>query len=297
MTPADYTFGLTREISKREDLALFRKLTSPTPDPDFLRAFEAASGTIKSPRNLSVFLRELRGYTVTQPLVFALMVKYAREKDLARRRKIARFVHRNLSRLATFVLRTAFVAPKFEPSHFETEFSNFARDLTATTDVPDRGMRQFLRECDRSEYGVLEDAKFLDAMTEGTLRGNSKIKQFLLGVNRHGRPDAVVLRGTDCSVEHVLPVSADHWSVWRGFEKVEGGDWIHKIGNLTLMSTGDNKPGSNYNASFAKKRVSYENSSVAITRELAANDDWTPELLQARQRSLAEAAVSVWVFE
>ena len=127
MTPADYTFGLTREISKREDLALFRKLTSPTPDPDFLRAFEAASGTIKSPRNLSVFLRELRGYTVTQPLVFALMVKYAREKDLARRRKIARFVHRNLSRLATFVLRTAFVAPKFEPSHFETEFSNFAR--------------------------------------------------------------------------------------------------------------------------------------------------------------------------
>ena len=297
MTPADYTFELTREITKGVDLELFRRLTAPTPDPDFVQAFEAAAGTINSPRQLTVFLRELRGYTITQPLVFALMTKYIHEMDGRRRRRIAKLVNRNLSRLATFVLRTAFVAPKFEPSHFETEFSNFAMSMTATDDIPDDGFVRFLRECDRSEYGVLDDAKFRNAMTETALRGNGRIKQFLLGVNRHGRPDAIALSESRCSVEHILPVSSDHWSGWSGFKKVEASDWVHRVGNLTLMSSRDNKPGSKYNSSFAKKRGSYKASSVAITRELLKYDEWTPANLQARQRMLAETAVRVWVFK
>ena len=295
--PADYIFDLTREIAKREDLDLFRRLTSPTPDPDFLRTFEAASDTVNSPRNLTVFLRELRGYTVTQPLVFTLMAKYVHETDGRRGRRIAKLVHRNLSRLATFVLRTAFVAPKFEPSHFETEFSNFAKSLTTMTEVPDDGLLRFLQECDRSEYGVLDDTRFLDTMTETTLRGNPRIKQLLLGINRHGRPDAVVLREADCSVEHILPLSSDHWKGWHGFEKEDANDWVHRVGNLTLMSSGDNKPGSKYNSSFAKKRRSYQDSSVANTRDLSKYDEWTPENLEMRQRELAETAVRVWVFE
>ena len=286
-----------REIAKREDLDLFRRLTSPTPDPDFLRTFEAASDTVNSPRNLTVFLRELRGYTVTQPLVFTLMAKYVHETDGRRGRRIAKLVHRNLSRLATFVLRTAFVAPKFEPSHFETEFSNFAKSLTTMTEVPDDGLLRFLQECDRSEYGVLDDTRFLDTMTETTLRGNPRIKQLLLGINRHGRPDAVVLREADCSVEHILPLSSDHWKGWHGFEKEDANDWVHRVGNLTLMSSGDNKPGSKYNSSFAKKRRSYQDSSVANTRDLSKYDEWTPENLEMRQRELAETAVRVWVFE
>ncbi len=297
MTPADYAFGLTREIAKAEDLELFRRLTAPSPDPDFVRAFEAASGTINSPRNLSVFLRELRGYGITQPLVFALMMKYIHEADGHRRRRIARLVNRNLSRLSTFVLRTAFVAPKFEPSHFETEFSNFAMTMTAAAEIPDDGFVRFLRDCDRSEHGVLDHAKFQRAMAETTLRGSVKIKQFLLGVNSHGRPDAVALSEGHCSVEHVLPTSSEHWEGWRGFESVDPDDWVHRVGNLTLLSSGDNRPGSKYNLSFARKRRSYQTSSVGITRELSECEEWTPATLEARQRKLAETAVRVWVFE
>ena len=46
LSPADYAFDLTREIAKPEDLELFRRLTSATPDLDFIQAFEAASGTV-----------------------------------------------------------------------------------------------------------------------------------------------------------------------------------------------------------------------------------------------------------
>ena len=297
LSPSDYTFELARELGRREDLELFRRLTSSTPDPDFLRDFEAASGTVNSPRNLTAFLRELRGYTVTQPLVFGLVVKYSRETEVGRRRQTAKAVHRSLSRLATFVLRTAFVAPKFEPSHFETEFSNFAKSLRAAVEVPEDGFQRFLQDCDRSEHGVLNDAKFIETMAETTLRGNPRIKHFLLGINRHGRPDAGVLREADCGVEHILPVSSSHWKGWRGFENVDPHEWVHKIGNLTLMSSRDNKPGSKYNASFATKRQSYGQSSVAVTRELSACEEWTVENLQRRQREFAEMAARVWVFE
>ena len=294
---ADYAFGLTREIARPEDLELFRRLTAATPDQEFVHAFEAACSTVNSPRNLTVFLRELSSYTITQPLVFALMIKYIRETDGRRRRRIARGVHRSISRLVTFVLRTAFVAPKFEPSHFETEFSNFARSIAAATEIPDDHFVRFLQDCDRSEYGVLDDAKFLNGITDTTLSGNKRIGHFLLGVNRHGRRDAVVLSHADCSVEHVFPQSPEHWKGWRGFDNVDGKDWVNRIGNLTLMSSGDNKPGSKFNSSFAKKRESYENSSIAITRELASEADWTPRSIERRQQKLAETAVQVWAWD
>ena len=91
---------------------------------------------MSSRRNLAVFLWELRGYTVTQPLVFALLTTYLRETDGWRKKRIAETVHKNLSRLTAFVLRTAFVAPKFEPSHFEAKFSNFAKEIMQSKKNP-----------------------------------------------------------------------------------------------------------------------------------------------------------------
>ena len=297
LSPADYAFGLPREIAKPEDLELFRRLTAATPDQEFVRAFEAASGTVNSPRNLTVFLRELSSYTITQCLVFALMVKYIRQTDGRRRRRIARGVHRSISRLVTFVLRTAFVAPKFEPSHFETEFSNFARDIATATEISDDHFVRFLQDCDRSEYGVLDDAKFLSEISETTLSGKKRTCHFLLGINRHGRPDAVVLSPADCTVEHIFPQSSEHWNDWHGFDNVDGKDWVNRIGNLTLMSSGDNKPGRKFNSSFAKKREGYKNSSVAMTRELASDANWTPQSIEKRQQRMAETAVQVWAWD
>ena len=264
---------------------------------EFVHAFEAACGTVNSPRNLTVFLRELSSYTITQPLVFALMVRYIRETDGRRRRGIARGVHRSINRLTTFVLRTAFVAPKFESSHFETEFSNYARSITAAAQISDDHFVRFLEDCDRSEYGILDDAKFRSEISETTLSGKKRTSHFLLGINRHGRPDAVVLSHADCSVEHILPQSSEHWKGWHGFDNVDEKDWVNRIGNLTLMSSGDNKPGSKFNSDFAKKRSSYQNSSVAITRELARNTEWTPQSIEKRQRKMADTAAKVWVWD
>lgn len=293
----DYVFNLTQQIATRESLELFRKITAASPDSDFIHAFEAASGTKRSPRNLVAFLRELRGYTVTLPLVFAILIWYIRESDGRKRKRIAKIANRNLCRLATFVLRTAFVAPKFEPSHFETEFSNYARTIACAKDLPDIEFADFLRECDRTAYGVLNDSKFQDAMIEAEMTGVTKVKQFLLGINSGLQRDARLLNEHHCSIEHVLPKSPEHWGGWTGFNEVDKSDWVQKIGNLTLLGITDNKPGPKYNSDFTKKRKSYQDSSVMLTRKLGEYDDWNPAKIKARQEKMATLAVRVWAFE
>ena len=99
-----------------------------------------------------------------------------------------------------------------------------------------------------------------------------------------------------CSVEHILPKSKDFWGSWSGFREVNPGDWIHRIGNLTLMGQADNKPGLKYNNGFAKKLESYRESSFKLTRELAKYDEWTPDNIKARQRNMARRAMRVWSF-
>ena len=293
---SDYAFDLTEQITARESLELFRTMTASRPDPDFVKAFEVASRTTRSPRNLAVFLRELGGYTVTQSLVYAMLTWYIRETDGRKKRRIARIANKNLSRLATFVLRTAFVSPKFEPSQFETEFSNCARDIATADDIPNAEFADFLRDCDRSKYGVLDNSRFLDAMVEVRMTGPKKIKQLLLGINSAMQHDVRLLNERFCTIEHILPQSPQHWSDWTGFNEEGAGDWVHRIGNLTLMGSADNKPGPKYNGDFAKKQGSYRDSELALTRELNKYAEWTPANIEARQQEMARLAVRVWAF-
>ena len=293
---ADYTFNLIEQITSPESLELFRTLAAATPDPDFIHEFRVASGTTNSHRNLAVFLRELRRYTITQPLIFAMLTWWVRESDGRKKKRIARIANRNLSRLATFVLRTAFVTPKFEPSHFESEFSDYAKNIAAADDIPDDEFANFLQNCDRSAHGVLDDSKFLDEMVEDRMTDHPKIKQFLLGINGAIQRDAQLFIERDCNVEHILPKSPQHWSGWASFNEVDESEWIHRIGNLTLMGPADNRPGKKYNGNFAKKRESYQDSSIMLTRRLSQYDDWSPTNIKIRQREMAKLAVCVWKF-
>ena len=291
----DFVFDLARDVARPEDLELYRRLTVPTAGPEFVQEFEVKSKTTGAPRNLTVFLRELKGYSVTHTILFALMSKYVHEPDGRKQRRVARLVNAHLSRLASFVLRTAFVA-KFEPSHFERRFADFAAEISRSEGMVDREFAEFLRDCDRAEHNVLDDGKFELIMGTGQMRGVQKIKALLLGINREGRPDAVVLSDTNCSVEHILPIGEEHWKGWKDFRASEPGEWVHRIGNLTLAAKGDNKPGGKFNGSFERKAAVYAESSVAMTREIAGRQTWSPTEIESRQEEIAKLATRVWSF-
>ena len=243
---SNYMFDLTEQITDRQLLSLFTIIASPNRDSEFIRAFEIASRTTNSTRNLAAFLQELRAYKISQPLVFAILNHYIRESDHRKRKQIAKISHQNLKRLSAFILRTAFVAPKFEPSHFETEFSNYAKKIMNEDKLPDVEFANFLRECDHSEHHVLDDSNFYDSMRDKKMTGSTKIKTFLLGINSELQSNVQLLNQRLCNVEHILPKSSQHWDGWTKFEHSDNADWIHRLGNLTLLGPSDNKPGTGF---------------------------------------------------
>ena len=95
------------------------------------------------------------------------------------------------------------------------------------------------------------------------------------------------------SIEHVLPQNpSGDWS--EGFTGQELERAIDRIGNMTLL-----EPAANWHAgsaSYAEKRLEYERSAYALTRQVAemAPEEWTFAHVEERQRRLAQRAVQVW---
>lgn len=299
--PEDLAFQLTEKVAERKSLALFSEtIITSSPNLDLIRSFNTDCRKTSSKRNLGVFLRELREYRVTQPLVFALLKAYLDESDGQRKKRVAKRVHTNLSRLAAFVLRTALVAPKFEPSHFEAKFSNFAREIMQSNYIPNKKFVEFLLDCDRHNYNILDDSKFKEAVIAMDMKSgkpSGKIKQFLIGINNDLQRGPQTLNDLRrLTIEHILPRSERHWNGWERFSEVDPNEWINRIGNLTLLATGENKPGDRDNASFDRKKEIYEDSTLAITRKLTEYDEWTPENIERRQLDIAKRAVTVWRF-
>ena len=242
-----------------------------------------------------MFLRELNTYKVTQPLLFALLFRYAAETDGRRRPRLAKWIHRRLKHVTSFVMRTAFVAPKFEPSHFESEFSDLAARIVAAPDVYDVDVDGCLKDCD-SAYGVVDDRKFKARMSEIELRDKKRIKRYLFAVNCNMQRDGDLMNESQCTIEHILPQSPRHWAGWGGFNESEPSEWVHRIGNLTLLGRHDNKPGESDNRDFLAKKSACSGSVIQISREVGACDDWSPREIAERQRRLADHAVQVWSF-
>lgn len=295
--PPDYVFELTEKVADPKSLALFSGvIVSSSPHTEVIDPFNSDCRKTNSPRNLAVFLWELYSYTVTRPLVFALLTRYLRETGSQQKKRIAKTVHRNLSRLATFTLRSAFVAPKFEPSRFEDKFSNFAKKIMQDKEIPDGEFVEFLLDCDRDYHNILDNNRFKEQLYESQMQTAAKIKRFLLGVNSNQQGSSQVFKDRELTVEHILPKSDRHWENWQAFKEEDRREWIHRIGNLTLLTKTDNKPGSQFNGSFEKKKEIYKGSALAITSQLSEFDDWTPEGIKRRQRLMVKRAAEVWRF-
>lgn len=293
----EYIFKLTGDLASGKCLELFRKIRTPSQDDDFAAQFIRDSQSANSRRNLTVLLFELSVYRVSHPLVFAMLRIYVNETERRRKKEIAKSVQKNLRRLAAFVLRTAFVAPKFETSQFEKEFATFAEHIVQAADPCEDEFFRFLRSCDRKAYQALNDTRLKSAIRELHLKGVSRIKQFLLGINENMDKDGYLMRGRSCSIEHVLPRSPVHWNGWKAFSNENLESCSTRIGNLTLMTRVSNSPTVRFNQSFQSKIPSFQTSAFQITRSLAEFDEWSPMAISQREDEMLRRAVQVWRFQ
>ena len=297
----DYVFELVKDCSQKGKVELFRSILAPSENDTlivhFLQSAKINRSPYKrkcmSPRNLYVFLTELKGYKVTRPIVFALLNYYLREADHSKKKSIARLVHQRLELLTSFVMRTAFVAT-FQPSHFEGSFSALAQMITSAKSLNAVQFTRVLRECDR--HGVLDDLSFTEQMSQSTVseRSTAKARRFLLGLAYHEQPGSIAVDESKYTVEHILPKSEEYLDDWQHFDHQGHLDYVSRIGNLALLSIAENSPRAADNRNFSRKKSIYENSAILLTREIASANDWSPDEIQSRQERLAGLASKVW---
>ena len=100
------------------------------------------------------------------------------------------------------------------------------------------------------------------------------------------------------TVEHVLPRNPERNSQWlRDFpDKEEREEWTDRLANLVLLSRTKNIRALNYD--FVRKKKEYFQrggvATFALTTQVLAEDEWTPAVLQRRQRELINALKKEW---
>jgi hypothetical protein len=95
------------------------------------------------------------------------------------------------------------------------------------------------------------------------------------------------------TIEHVLPETpSEDWAahipseIWEAF--------VYRLGNLTLLESAKNREVGN--ASYGEKLGAYSGSGYALSRQIPviAREQWTVDLLEQRQKRLADRAVHIW---
>lgn len=98
------------------------------------------------------------------------------------------------------------------------------------------------------------------------------------------------------SIEHILPQKmTDKYWIDR-FSEPEHKQWVHKIGNLTLLSGKKNSSAQNFD--FIKKKDLYNKKNLKVsfdlTKEICTLNDWNLEQIKTRQIQLVDKIKTIW---
>lgn len=98
------------------------------------------------------------------------------------------------------------------------------------------------------------------------------------------------------SIEHILPqaLKDPYWT--ERFNMAQQSIWLHRLGNLTLLSGSKNSQ-AQYDAFPDKKKI-YEqrNKKVSfdMTKAVCETEDWTETVIRQRQERMVEQAWNIW---
>ena len=136
-----------------------------------------------------------------------------------------------------------------------------------------------------------------DDMYEPSPTRTNFIRSVLLRIDQEMQDESVckTYHGR-ITIEHVLPQRSlnEYWQ--KRFTPQQHNFWLHKLGNLTLMSGIKNSEAQN--SSFDKKKEVYGKSnkkvSFDITKDICGYSDWDIKSLQDRHNQLIEMAKKIW---
>jgi len=121
---------------------------------------------------------------------------------------------------------------------------------------------------------------------------NQKVVQYILkSIEQHVSGQAIDLSTNKFNIEHVLPQKSNE--TWKNFNDITHNQSIYRLANMIILEKGiNNKIG---NSNFEEKRKKYKESKVPLTLSLSEKyDDWSPAIIDSRQKYLAKQAKSIW---
>ncbi|MCQ5365889.1 DUF262 domain-containing HNH endonuclease family protein [Anoxybacillus salavatliensis] len=101
------------------------------------------------------------------------------------------------------------------------------------------------------------------------------------------------------TIEHILPQNPPKGSEWtKNFPNIE--QYVHKLGNLVLLTVKKNSRAKNFD--FQRKKSTYFQlkdgiSTFALTTQVIREKEWTPEVLERRQKLLVNLLIKEWRLE
>lgn len=145
-----------------------------------------------------------------------------------------------------------------------------------------------------------EEKNTLLNMLDGDLYLMKKIRLYVLL-----RLDAALSEGeaaynfSNITVEHVLPQNPAPDSVWvKCFPSLEERErYVHRLGNLVLLSCWKNTQAQNYDFEIKKQKYFTTKTGIspfALTTQVLNEQEWNPEVIERRQKELIGILKKVW---
>lgn len=286
-------FSLVKGLADKSNIGIFRVISSDAyrAADEILDDVTQKAHRTQSTRKMSNFVRDFRSYTVVHPVIFALLCRYitCKEKE---KKKVAQFVFRSSKNLASFLQRITHVTSSFSPYHYEKQMAALAQEIMQKQCNTSNDFFKSLQNADR-EY-IISDKVYKERMRAISFKTGAKKARYILArVIESDKQDVYENR---CTIEHILPKSSDYASNW-GFDDEQHKEYVHRLGNLTLLRQGDNRPQKKHNENFSAKKRIYAASGYKLTVNVGQWNEWTADTISERQQKLVETLAQIWNFE
>jgi Protein of unknown function DUF262/Protein of unknown function (DUF1524) len=144
------------------------------------------------------------------------------------------------------------------------------------------------------------DAEFENSFRVKSERNSQKARYFLRAIEKERKFKLKPKMANEwepsvLTLEHILPKKpGPEWKPQLGADKDLLEDCLMRLGNMCLLTSVNKELGS---LGFEKKKKTYVDSDLELTKELASVGNWNRSAIEARQAQMAKLAPVVWRFK
>lgn len=278
--------GLYKKVSKviknSEDIIKFIKILSKLSEPyaelngDIDMGYLSKDNSGLELKNILLELNEL-GFKTYYPLYLAMVYKdYEIRQILMVMKKVTSILIRNKMLLKG----TNWLEKYFSTLAQRISFGDNEIDATVSY-VVDSIETQIQAE-------NLNDDVIRGLLTSYDFKKDLNLVRFILRSienNSQKEKGSLPIDNKKVHIEHIMPQSPIQYEDWNIVEEAFG-DYVWKLGNLTLLLDKNNARLGNKD--FKLKKQIYKDSDVSLTRDLANNSKWTPNIIEKRTQTIID---------